>query len=595
MAKTEKYVTNPNTYSRTIITQWFKRLLPAQILSQATASLGSIINGMVVGNFLPPEALMAIGFVVPMTAMLGALGTAISGGGRILGGQYIGRNDSKMMDEVFTTAVLLCTVLGTVLTVAGLVLSGPMACLFGATGEATAPTAEYIRGVALGFIPMLLVPTLIVFLQIGNEINYAFASSLVLALVNLAGGLVNVKLLGGSIFGMGVAGSVSQLVTVLFLAFRFVQKKHLVRLRRPEEVGKLGIKLLATGSPMALAMLLYATRNTVINALALHWGGNEAVSALAILNSAMGPFDAVNHGVLATALILASVFVGERDNYSMNLLVRISLRIGLPLAGAKMAVLALGGKWLAMLFGAEGSLVETTYVLVVIYSLSMPLNILTSSILAPYQAMGRIKLTNAIYVFNAFIFSIAWCVLMGSKLGVTAMWFCYGAAEALSLPLIALVCRIKGGQFPRNISQWLWMDEKKNDADKLSISVRNMEQVINVSEQLIDFCLSHGIDSRRSKLVGLCMEEMAGNVVSHGFSQGKPGREYVIDLFVCVENDGVTMRLRDNAPPFDPRIKFGMTDREDPCKNIGIRMVTAISKEINYQSCFGMNVVGIEL
>ena len=91
------------------------------------------------------------------------------------------------------------------------------------------------------------------------------------------------------------------------------------------------------------------------------------------------------------------------------------------------------------------------------------------------------------------------------------------------------------------------------------------------------------------------MEEMAGNVVFHGFSKGKSGKDYVIDLFVCCEKDGVTVRLRDNAPPFDPRVKFGVIDSNDPCKNIGIRMVTAIAKEINYRSCFGMNVVGIVL
>ena len=31
------------------------------------------------------------------------------------------------------------------------------------------------------------------------------------------------------------------------------------------------------------------------------------------------------------------------------------------------------------------------------------------------------------------------------------------------------------------------------------------------------FCREHGVDMRRSYLAGLALEEMAGNIVAHGF------------------------------------------------------------------------------
>lgn len=585
---------NGGTYSRTIISQWFKYLLPAQILSSATASLSSIINGLIVGNCLPPEALVALGFVVPMTSMLGAIAAVISGGGRILCGQYMGRGDLKKLNDIFTDSIILAVVIGAAAMAAGLFLAVPLARLFGATGAATAATAEYIRGIALGMIPTLLVPGLVVFLQMANEIKYAFASSLVLAAVSLAGGLLNVKVWQGGVFGMGIASSAGQWITALFLLFRFVQKKDLMRFSLKNFEIKLSIKSLALGSPAALAMLLYAVRNVVLNSMALKEGGAQAVSALAILNSAMGPFDAVNIGTGATILILASVFTGEKDDQSMQMLMKTGFRFGILLGLAKIAVLVLGGKWLAILFGAEGMMIRDTYVLIVLYSLSMPLNMVMVTFMNPYQSLGRVSLSNIIYLFNALLFPLGWCALAGKLWGTIGMWLCYSVAEVLTLAVIMLVSWKKCGHFPRTLGDYLWIPESGN-VEKCSLSLRTMDQVTNISQQLIDYCMSCGMDARRSKLCGLCMEEMAGNVILHGFAKGKPGRDYTVDLFVCCEEGEINMRLRDNAPAFDPRTKFGVLDPEDPCKNVGIRMVAALAKEINYQSCFGMNTVSIKL
>ncbi|MBR0034319.1 MAG: hypothetical protein IJP54_01470 [Synergistaceae bacterium] len=43
------------------------------------------------------------------------------------------------------------------------------------------------------------------------------------------------------------------------------------------------------------------------------------------------------------------------------------------------------------------------------------------------------------------------------------------------------------------------------------------------SYKIEEFCLSRGVDKQRAMLSGLAMEEMAGNVVTHGFrADSKP-------------------------------------------------------------------------
>ena len=47
--------------------------------------------------------------------------------------------------------------------------------------------------------------------------------------------------------------------------------------------------------------------------------------------------------------------------------------------------------------------------------------------------------------------------------------------------------------------------------------------------------------------------------------------------------------------PFDPKSKLKIVDTEDPVKNIGIKLVSKLAKEMNYQTTFGMNVLTIVL
>lgn len=92
------------------------------------------------------------------------------------------------------------------------------------------------------------------------------------------------------------------------------------------------------------------------------------------------------------------------------------------------------------------------------------------------------------------------------------------------------------------------------------------------------------------------MEEMAANIVEHGFTKTKK-RGRSVDIYAAIDGDEVIMRLRDNAPGFNPfdRLAQHKEDADDPAKNVGIRMVTRIAKEMNYQSTFGRNVLLIKM
>ena len=131
------------------------------------------------------------------------------------------------------------------------------------------------------------------------------------------------------------------------------------------------------------------------------------------------------------------------------------------------------------------------------------------------------------------------------------------------------------------------------ESERLDISVSRLDQVVNISQQVIDFCKSRGVDSRRAYYAGLCMEEMAGHVVTHGFS--KDNKKHSVDIRVVHSDDDVILRIRDNCMEFNPAERAETNEIKPDGKNMGISMVYKIANEVTYQSLLGLNVLTIRL
>ena len=94
-------------------------------------------------------------------------------------------------------------------------------------------------------------------------------------------------------------------------------------------------------------------------------------------------------------------------------------------------------------------------------------------------------------------------------------------------------------------------------------------------------------------LAGLAMEEMAGNVVEHGFTKDNKKHTIIIKV-TCKENE-VLLRIKDDCVAFDPQSRNGLDDTSDPTRNVGIRMLYKIAKDVYYQNVLGLNVLSVKI
>ena len=107
-----------------------------------------------------------------------------------------------------------------------------------------------------------------------------------------------------------------------------------------------------------------------------------------------------------------------------------------------------------------------------------------------------------------------------------------------------------------------------------------------------EFCLKHGSGDKLAKKIHLCLEEMGANIINHGFSDGK---EHSIDVRVIRTDAGFMIRMRDDCKSFDPKKWYEIHNPVDITRNIGIRLVFAIAKDVQYVNTMQLNNLVIEL
>ena len=82
----------------------------------------------------------------------------------------------------------------------------------------------------------------------------------------------------------------------------------------------------------------------------------------------------------------------------------------------------------------------------------------------------------------------------------------------------------------------------------------------------------------------LAVEEAASNVIEHGYK----GRGGTLQVLFAVENDDVTIELRDQAKPFKPG-KIGRPDEtlpleERPLGGLGLHLMHELMDEVRYET-----------
>ena len=576
-----------------MIAHLFFQLLPVQVAIVAMGSINAIVDGVIAARCIDSATVGVVGLYYTVLRVLEAVGSVLLGGLSVLSGRYLGSGRIDRTQGVCSLSMTMALLVGIVLTSVSFLVPGRIAVWLGANDELKEALTTYILGYAIGIAPQLLAQQLTACLQLERQDRRNQLGIVVMISANVILDILFVTILKMGVWGLSLATSLANWAHFLVLSqYYFTDKVQLKPSSRLISWRELPA-LLQIGCPNALLVACLAGRSLVINRVLLSYAGQDGLSALSAFNMISGLLMAVALGAASVVRMLSSVFIGEENREGILGLMRVVLtRVMAMILGITAAVVLLSPVISGIFFPDRASKVfNLTKLLIIMYGGSLPVILLLTSHSNFFQAAGHRLFVNLVSLTDGFFSVVIPALLLAPKLGAVGVWLAFpiGLIITSAVSLAYTVIRCKG--WPTSAEAWLLLQSSFDSAEHLVLELRDIGQVTDTSVQVQSFCEAHGLSRKKSTYTALCLEEMAGNIIQHGFRYDK--KTHVIELRVVIRPNDVILRIKDDCIPFNPSERYRMMSGEDPLANIGIRLVYGIADEMTYQNLLGLNVLTI--
>ncbi|MBR5087856.1 MAG: ATP-binding protein [Ruminiclostridium sp.] len=572
----------------TIINQTFRSSFITFSLTSLTNRGATIIDGLFVSNFLGVNEIASVGIAKLVFSMTAILSGLFAVGMQSKCSYELGKGEVRSFNRVFCSIFYIVTALSAFFGVLLFVTANPVAILLGAAGkgaELADGAASYLRGIAVGFPALVLVPVLSPALQLDSAKNRVRKSTILYFASNFLLDYLAVKTHMG-VLGIGLSTSVANYIQLGYLMLHFTAKDRMLRFTKANMTITELLETFQLGSERATTSLGVVVSSSILNRLILYYGGTLAMSAYAVQKD-MFTFSEVFAVGLANATALqTSVNYGEMNGEYVYATGKIAHRNCLICLGCICAILLFLARPIAGLYISErGELYDLVVFASIMTAFYAPLNGLVR---ARISYLNCIKLTKNAQLM-VFLSTIVYMLLSAWILG-----FLFGAKGELAAQLarVCLLCvsvwiyyACKCKKIIPTGTDYLNLPETFHisPGNIISLDIRNEEDISLVTEQIQLFCKGHKISKQIGMKAAICFEELTINIIRHGFPKckGNPG----IDLRIVFIEDQLVMRIRDNCSLFN--VERYMAQEKSNCENeddlrLGIKVVASLADQISY-------------
>ena len=433
---------------------------------------------------------------------------------------------------------------------------------------------------------MVLIP----FLYIEGAKKRILVSIVASTGVNIAGDLLNVYIFHGGLFGIAAATAVSYYVSFIILALHYRNGATLFFTRKNFSLKPL-TEIVTLGFSNAVSRLSVFGRIFAINHLLAANFPQIALIAFSVRNSLDNLYLSVVFGIMATLLTMGAVYSGEEDKKSLHILYKISLKYGLIVTIFISALVFIFAEQIILVYLPKSpEAVPETVTALRLYIVSVPLYFIGGVYISLSRVLRKKFFSTVICVLDSFLFVVFFAYVLGYSIGLNGVWlsFLFGSIATIIF-IFCAICK-HCGHFPNSLDDLLMLpkDFDVSPKERFRVTVTNIEEVMQASADIQKFLLSQGASEKNSYIMALSVEELAGNIIRWSF---KSARQNTISIYLVFKNDEWILRLRDDCEPFNPQkwLEMSTKNEDDPFKNMGIRLVTSMAKNINYLNVLRIN------
>ena len=423
--------------------KYLGHILPA-MLSFLLTGIYSIIDGIFIGRAMGDPGLAAINIAWPLVALLISLGTGIGMGAAVVSSINHGAGNIEKAKRAEGNSFFLLLISSLILTALLFFFGSPLLSLLGAEGELLPLAETYLRYILFGGIIQVFASGLIPLMRNHGASVYAMLAMALGCISNIILDYYFVLILHAELKGAALATVLGQLITFILCIAFFLKKKNRIPLSdfRPNMAAIRSILHVAV-SPFGLTYLPSITI-ILMNLQALRYGGEEAVSAYAVLAYIISFMELLVQGIGDGSQPLLSLCQGGGDRKQLKIYARwtFSFGIGFGLAGA--VVFYLTRNLIPAFYGTSAHAAWYIEHAAPAFALIVLLYGLTKPAVSYFYATHRI-FRSSFLVYGEIVLTALFIFILPLFLGMDGVWYTIPATQIL-LGLCSIFFLFKKGR-----------------------------------------------------------------------------------------------------------------------------------------------------
>ena len=364
---------------------------------------------IVVGRFVSSNAMAAVGSTSSLINLLVNFFIGISVGANVLVARFRGANDFDDAQQTVQTALITAVFGGFVLIIAGLLLARPMLVWMATPAEVLDQAVLYMRVYFIGMPATMLYNFGAAVLRAVGDTRRPLYFLTLAGVINVAGDLFFVIVLGMGVAGVAVATVLSQIVsaTLIVLCLMRVDGMCNVNLRRLRFYPDKFRRMMQVGLPAGLQSVIFNISNVLIQSSVNSFGATVVAGNTAASNIEGFVYTSMN-ALYQTSLSFTSQNLGARQYHRIDqILVRclaLVLLIGLVLGNGA----HLFGRTLLGIYSGETEVIEYGMMRLGVVSVTYCLCGMMDVVAGSVRGLGYSILPMLVSLAGACVFRVIW-------------------------------------------------------------------------------------------------------------------------------------------------------------------------------------------
>lgn len=409
-------------------------------------SIYGVVDGVFVSNCVGSDAFAAVNLIMPIIMILGSVGFMIGTGGSAIVSKTLGEGKKEKANEYFSMLVYLCVVSGVILSVIGIIFTGPIAVLLGAKGSIAKDCVTYGRTVFFMLTGLFLQNAFQSFLVVAEKPKLGLFVTLLAGFTNMFLDFLFVYVLRFGVFGAALATGISQFVgSVIPIIYFAGGKNNVLKLTKCRFNKDIIIKTCINGSSEMVTNMSMSLVNILYNMQLMKYIGTNGVVAYGIIMYVGFIFVGTYMGYAVGSAPVISYHYGAGNKDELKNLFKRSLTIIIVSSVVMTLIAEIIAGYLAGIFVSyDNNLLELTTEAIRIYAVSYlisGINIFASSF---FTALNNGVVSAVISFMRMFVFQIVMILLLPVVLGISGIWTAVIAAEVLSVVISVMFIQKTG-------------------------------------------------------------------------------------------------------------------------------------------------------